>query len=164
MPRLCISRRTCSLYSPTPVSPSADRGCWYRTGLCTGAYRAIHLCSLIWATDRRFDGSRTSILRIRCSQSGWKEQMFLWDVFKFFFSKAFHTFFTKRIWLFMLDNDEHLLYKLWWSKLSPVNAAHMKWGRNNTQKLKNLQHSFLSFLCCHFWAAWLRSFLLFLPS
>lgn len=36
----------------------------------------------------------------------------------------------------MLDNNEHLLYKLWWSKLSPVNAAHMKWGRNNTQKLK----------------------------
>ncbi|TNN38568.1 hypothetical protein EYF80_051261 [Liparis tanakae] len=62
-------RRTCSLYSPTPASPSALGGCWYRAGRCTGAYSAIHLCSLIWATDRRFDGSRTNIRRIRCSQS-----------------------------------------------------------------------------------------------
>lgn len=28
------------------------------------------MCSLIWATDSRLDGSRTNILRIRCSQSG----------------------------------------------------------------------------------------------
>lgn len=69
MPRLCMRRRTCSLYSPMPASPSADRGCWCRTGLCTGTYGAIHLCCLIWATERRFDGSSTSILRIRCSQS-----------------------------------------------------------------------------------------------
>lgn len=69
MPRLCIRRRTCSLYSPTPISPSADSGCWYRTGLCAGTSKAIHLCSLICAKDRRLDGSRTNILRIKCSQS-----------------------------------------------------------------------------------------------